>query len=334
MLKQQTRKQKVLTLFKDGNKTPKQIIAATGYPISSVYKWCKEGVSAEDKPRSGRPKKFDEKMTRRIVQFMKGKRKRSTRKTAEWVQSKTGVKVSYRTIGNIAHNAGLHPHRPQRSTKLTSTHMKKRFRFAQQFLNHKWSYTVITDETQFSLEPSINTRNDIVWERKGFQNKYEQLSYPQNLRVWAGITAFGKTDLFFYSGTLNSRKYINILSQAKGPLQQLFRKNGTRAWWFQQDGASCHRSKTSIEWISKNFPHYISPQDWPPNSPDLSPIENLWGYIKDQLKNYDIKNLKSLKRKIRDIWNGITVEELKKLIKSIPDRLEAVIKNEGGHSGY
>ena len=75
MTKQQTRKQKVLTLFKDGNKTPKQIIAATGYPISSVYKWCKEGVSAEDKPRSGRPKKFDEKMTRRIVQFMKGKRK-------------------------------------------------------------------------------------------------------------------------------------------------------------------------------------------------------------------------------------------------------------------
>ena len=51
MTKQQTRKQKVLALFKDGNKTPKQIIDAIGYPISSVYKWCKEAVSTEDKPR-------------------------------------------------------------------------------------------------------------------------------------------------------------------------------------------------------------------------------------------------------------------------------------------
>ena len=56
MTKQQNRKQKVLSLFKDGKKTPKEIIAATRYPISSVYKWCKEGVSAEDKPGSGRSK--------------------------------------------------------------------------------------------------------------------------------------------------------------------------------------------------------------------------------------------------------------------------------------
>ena len=81
-------------------------------------------------------------------------------------------------------------------------HIKKRLHFAQQFLNHKLTRTVITDETQFSLESSINARNDIIWERKGFQNKCKQSSYPQKLCVWTGITAFGKTDLFFYTETL------------------------------------------------------------------------------------------------------------------------------------
>ena len=77
-----------------------------------------------------------------------------------------------------------------------------------------------------------------------------------------------------------------------------------------------------------------STSGWRPNSPDLSPIENLWGYVKYQLKSYNIKNLKSLKQKIREIRDGFTVGEQKNLITSIPEPLEAVIKNDGDHSGY
>ena len=44
---------------------------------------------------------------------------------------------------------------------------------------------------------------------------------------------------------------------------------------FQQDGARAHTSKATITWLDANIKHYILPEDWPPNSPDLSPIQNV-----------------------------------------------------------
>jgi len=51
----------------------------------------------------------------------------------------------------------------------------------------------------------------------------------------------------------------------------LFSRN--REGMLQQDGARAHTAKA---WLDANIKHYIPPEDWPPNSPDLSPIENVW----------------------------------------------------------
>jgi len=50
---------------------------------------------------------------------------------------------------------------------------------------------------------------------------------------------------------------------------------------FQQDGARAHTSKATITWLDANIrpKHHIPPEDWPPNSPDLSPIENVWSIM-------------------------------------------------------
>ena len=49
---------------------------------------------------------------------------------------------------------------------------------------------------------------------------------------------------------------------------------------FQQDGARAHTSKATIAWLDANITHYIPPDHyWPPNSPDLSPIENVWSIM-------------------------------------------------------
>jgi len=61
------------------------------------------------------------------------------------------------------------------------------------------------------------------------------------------------------------------------PTTKLFSRN--REGMFQQDGARAHTSKATIAWLDTNMKHYIPPDDWPPNSPDLSPIENVWSIM-------------------------------------------------------
>jgi len=57
----------------------------------------------------------------------------------------------------------------------------------------------------------------------------------------------------------------------------LFSRN--REGMFQQDGARAHTSKATITWLAANIKHYIPPEDWPPNSLDLSPTENVWSIM-------------------------------------------------------
>ena len=48
---------------------------------------------------------------------------------------------------------------------------------------------------------------------------------------------------------------------------------------FQQDGTRAHTSKATIAWLDADIKHYIPPEDWPPNSPHMSPIENGWSIM-------------------------------------------------------
>ena len=48
---------------------------------------------------------------------------------------------------------------------------------------------------------------------------------------------------------------------------------------FQRDCARVHTSKATVAWLDANIKHYIPPEDWPPNSPDLYPIENVWSIM-------------------------------------------------------
>ena len=46
-----------------------------------------------------------------------------------------------------------------------------------------------------------------------------------------------------------------------------------------KDGARAHTSKATITWLDANIKHYIPPEDWLPNSPDMSPPENVWSIM-------------------------------------------------------
>lgn len=74
--------------------------------------------------------------------------------------------------------------------------------------------------------------------------------------------------------------------------------------------------------------------EWPPQSPDLNPIENLLENLDVNLSKTNVSDKISYYAVLQKAWEEIDPEYLKKLIESMPRRLEAVLKAKNGHTRY
>ena len=102
---------------------------------------------------------------------------------------------------------------------------------------------------------------------------------------------------------------------------------------FQQDNDSKHTSCAAYKWFKD---HGIEVLEWPPQSPDLSPIENLWEYLERRLAAYENEpsGMLELWERIEIEWNKIPADICLNLIESMPRRIAAVLKAKGGYTKY
>ena len=126
---------------------------------------------------------------------------------------------------------------------------------------------------------------------------------------------------------MNGQKYLDLLKN-KLELHMAVHKCSV----FMQDGAPCHRAKIVTQFLKAQK---INILDWPGNSPDLNPIENLWTILKNKVSERQPTNAKMLEQAIKEVWvRDISPAYCRNLVESRPRRLEAVIKAKGGPTKY
>jgi len=66
----------------------------------------------------------------------------------------------------------------------------------------------------------------------------------------------------------------------KGLLPDIEAKCGRHKWTLQRDGAPAHTARNTMEYLEKAKIDFIEPDMWPPNSPDLNPVDYaVWGAL-------------------------------------------------------
>lgn len=299
-----------------------------------VAKWKKNHTTDRD-PGSGRRKSLNTNDIDLIKREISIDPKLSTAKLASILTERCNKTVSRETIRRYLHDMDLISATAAVKPLLTPAHMKKRLELCTKWSRwpmKMWKRVIFSDESKFNLFYSDGKVN--VWRKIG--ERYQIKNCVPSVKhggigvmVWGCIGYEGVGKLTIIDGTIDSVKYTRILSSYLDESIEGLNISGDPI--FQQDNAPCHTSKYTREFFEFNN---IDVMQWPAQSPDLNPIENLWSYVEKELRKVVIKNKSQLIDKINEIWKNTPKSYIQKLYKSIPKRIEMVIRNKGGHIPY
>ena len=243
-------------------------------------------------------------------------------------------KASPQTIRRrLVKEFGLRSRRPARKPLLNRAQRLKRLAFCQkhrQWTATEWSKVMFSDESTFCQFGSfVNLVRRPLKTR--FLPKYTvaTVKHSPKVMLWGCFSATGRGSLYFVpqNQTVNGAEYLNILQTKLVDAMKIH-----RCEIFQQDSAPAHVCKNVKNWFSSNG---IEVLEWPGNSPDLNPIENLWQIMKRKVRQHSPRNMQELIFYIKRVWClNVTQDMCKRLVESMPRRINSVIKCKGNMSKY
>ena len=198
-----------------------------------------------------------------------------------------------------------------------------------------------TDEKLFTIETPKNTQNDRVYStaRKKCNIPADNLCSPRShfsrgVMVCLGVSKYHKGTIHFVEqGVKVNAEYYqrHILQGCYFPDCIRFFEN--HRYTFQQDSAPSHRAFSTIRLLQRSVPDFISPESWPPYSPDINPLDYLvWKVLQEKVyKGFELQNEQQLRQRIQHCWNRVRLATITSGIKQWRDRLQKCIDVHGGY---
>ena len=319
-----------------------------------VRRWVKrelEGEGLHDRSRPGAPRKLSNDAVKRAKDLLLASNTCSTlRKVARRLvdEGHCSTKVSKSTVGSAVKSGkgALQSCHVSSVPALSEEQMRKRVAFAKANRNRPWTKVMFTDSKYFYLNQLAGRKGPKRWVLAGSKPTQAGVKFPSKVHVYAGVSYHGKTDLHFATGTtglkstfsktqrgVGALEYQAVLEQTLLPqARKIFSRHSIRDWTLQQDGAPAHTASSTREFLEQQGIDVL--RNWPPNSPDLSWIENIWGWTEQQLRKHSFSTLSELKTVLQKVWNDMPLEVLQANCRSMRDRLKKCIERGGQHVGY
>lgn len=305
---------------------------------TTVYQMVRryqETGNIADKPGRGRKPALTVRETKDIVREATKNPFTTSSKLKEIVQERYGKDVSSRTVRKYLNKEGIHGRTARKKPLISKVNQRKRLNFARKHINEPpeyWKRVLWTDESKINLFGSDCGTN--VWRKKNealkFQNTIPTVKHGGgNIMVWGSMASNGVGNLEFIDVKMNAEVYVDILNRnMKSSAQKL---GLGRRYIFQQDNDPKHTSKKAQLFFKKSK---VNVMEWPPQSPDLNPIEHLWGTLKRAVYSSPSSSINQLKVKVQEEWDLIDPGVTEALVNSMPRRLQAVIEANGGSTKY
>jgi hypothetical protein len=268
------------------------------------------------------------------------------------------IQISEKTLRCRRSELGLGSYIAAKEPGLRPENVEARLHWALEHVNwslDEWKHVIWFDES--SIWVGVNPRRQWVVRPPGerLNQKYVKKTFKSaqvKVMVWACFTDERLGPMIICDeGGISANKYEDILFDGLFSLiddilaipdnvneVQIADEN---TFLFMQDNAKCHKANEVLEFLKENN---IPVMDWPAQSPDLNPLENLWSEFKkcfhqrfSELFNYPTKSLEAQYRYgeiMQEVWYSQGMEMVEVLIESMPRCCQAVIDANGGWTKY
>lgn len=241
--------------------------------------------------------------------------------------SKTSRNRFLKTIGK--------QRRPIKKVLLTPRHKKLRYNWALRYMKTNMEAVIFTDETRVCLDGPDNWSKGWVENNSSPPVKIKRQQGGGGIMIWAGIIdneLIGPVRI--KEGVkINSISYCELLKNNFFPWIKSKNEDLSKRFIFMHDNAPSHASKHTKSFLEKNKIFGENLMIWPPNSPDINPIENFWGILKRKLyeNNQKYATKDELWSAIVKFCNKIDKKTIKSLTSSVDNRLITLIQNKGNY---